>query len=56
MGKIVPGSIMTAEWLACQRNHVSLPEELVEESFARLQFVYFSCADDPETWLQRHVL
>jgi len=37
MSNIVPGSIMTAEWWSCQRNQVSLPEEFVEECFARLQ-------------------
>jgi hypothetical protein len=54
MRNILPGSIMTAKWLSCQYNHVSLPEEFVEESFAGLQFVDFSCADVPEPWLQRH--
>jgi hypothetical protein len=39
MRNIVPGSIMTAEWWYCQRNQVSLPEESVEECFARFQFM-----------------
>jgi hypothetical protein len=54
MRRIVPGNLATTGRLCGQHNNVSLPEEFVEECFDRMQFAYFSCADDPETRLLRH--
>jgi hypothetical protein len=52
MRNIVPGSIMTAEGLYCQRNQVRCQKNLWKSALLGCSLCYSFHADDPETWLR----